>query len=63
MTGFLRRSVKNGARVLVGDPDRAFLPRRLFTEVAAYDVPTPMALESVTSKHTRVWEMRPPARP
>jgi predicted nicotinamide N-methyase len=62
MTGFLRRSVKKGARVLVGDPDRAFLPRPLFTELAAYDIPTPMALESVTSKHTRVWELRPPAR-
>ncbi|GIG02406.1 class I SAM-dependent methyltransferase [Catellatospora citrea] len=62
MTGFLRRAVKNGARVLVGDPDRAFLPKPLFHEVAAYDVPTPFALESVTVKHTRVWELRGPAK-
>ncbi|MEU8080505.1 50S ribosomal protein L11 methyltransferase [Catellatospora citrea] len=62
MTGFLRRAVKNGARVLVGDPDRAFLPKPLFREVAAYDVPTPYALESVTVKHTRVWELRGPAK-
>lgn len=62
MIGFLRRAVKNGARVLVGDPDRAFLPKPLFREVAAYDVPTPFALESVTVKHTRVWELRGPAQ-
>ncbi|MEV4415046.1 50S ribosomal protein L11 methyltransferase [Catellatospora sp. NPDC049609] len=63
MTGFLRRAAKNGARVLVGDPDRAFLPHRLFRELAAYDVPTTMALESVMVKHTRVWELRGPAQP
>lgn len=62
MTGFLRRAAKAGARVLVGDPDRAFLPRPLFRELAAYDVPTTMALESVTVKHTRVWELRCPAQ-
>ncbi|GAB4058836.1 class I SAM-dependent methyltransferase [Catellatospora paridis] len=62
MIGFLRRAAKNGARVLVGDPDRAFLPKPLFREVAAYDVPTPFALESVTVKHTRVWELRGPAK-
>ncbi|MEV0457094.1 class I SAM-dependent methyltransferase [Catellatospora methionotrophica] len=62
MTGFLRRAAKNGAQVLVGDPDRAFLPKPLFREVAAYDVPTPFALESVTVKHTRVWELRGPAK-
>lgn len=62
MIGFLRRAAKNGARVLVGDPDRAFLPKPLFREVAAYDVPTPYALESVTVKHTRVWELRGPAQ-
>jgi predicted nicotinamide N-methyase len=62
MTGFLRRAAKNGARVLVGDPERAFLPKPLFREVAAYDVPTPFALESVTVKHSRVWELRGPGR-
>ncbi|MEU7824534.1 50S ribosomal protein L11 methyltransferase [Catellatospora sp. NPDC049133] len=62
MTGFLRRAAKNGARVLVGDPDRAFLPKPLFRELGAYDVPTPFALESVTVKHTRVWELRGPAK-
>ncbi|WP_144125858.1 class I SAM-dependent methyltransferase [Catellatospora sichuanensis] len=62
MLGFLRRAAKNGARVLVGDPDRAFLPKPLFREVAAYDVPVPFALESVTVKHTRVWELRGPAK-
>ncbi|MBV1850223.1 class I SAM-dependent methyltransferase [Catellatospora tritici] len=60
MIGFLRRAVKSGARVLVGDPDRAFLPRRMFDEVASYQVPVPFALESTTVKHTRVWELRPP---
>ncbi|MEV0396709.1 class I SAM-dependent methyltransferase [Polymorphospora rubra] len=61
MFGFLRRAVKVGARVLVGDPDRAFLPRRLLRPLAAYDVPVPPALETVRVKHTTIWELPGPA--
>jgi predicted nicotinamide N-methyase len=58
MLGFLRRAGRDGATVLVGDPDREFLPRRLFTAVAGYDVPVRPALEDVPVRHTTVWRLR-----
>jgi predicted nicotinamide N-methyase len=54
---FLRRARRGGARVLVGDPGRAFLPRASFRPLAEYDVPVPEALESTRVKHTTVWEL------
>ncbi|MFC0003946.1 class I SAM-dependent methyltransferase [Micromonospora siamensis] len=60
MLRFLLRAARTGgARVLVGDPGRAFLPRDRFRELAGYDVPVPEALESVRVKHTTVWELNP----
>jgi predicted nicotinamide N-methyase len=53
---FLRRAARSGARVLVGDPDRAFLPHRLFRMLHAYDVPTRPSLEGVPVKRTAIWE-------
>ncbi|HEV7898458.1 MAG TPA: 50S ribosomal protein L11 methyltransferase [Planosporangium sp.] len=55
---FVRRAARSGARVLVGDPDRAFLPRRLFHPLRAYDVPTRPSLEDAPVKHTTIWELR-----
>jgi predicted nicotinamide N-methyase len=57
---FLRRTARCGARVLVGDPDRAFLPQRLFRMLDAYDVPTRPSLEGVPVKRTAIWEMPDP---
>lgn len=57
MMRFLRRAERAGARVLVGDPDRAFLPRAAFTPLASYEVPVPPALESVRVKTTTVWAL------
>jgi predicted nicotinamide N-methyase len=54
---FLQRARVAGARVLVGDPGRAYLPRGLFTEVAVYDIPVTQALESAELKVTTVWEL------
>jgi predicted nicotinamide N-methyase len=54
---FLRRAVLDGSRVLVGDPDRGFLPHRLFRKLATYDVPVSAAVESVRVKRTTVWEL------
>ncbi|MFY1633037.1 class I SAM-dependent methyltransferase [Solwaraspora sp. WMMB335] len=59
---FLLRAAADGARVLVGDPDRAYLPRERCTELAGYQVPVPTALESVHTRHARVWQLRPPVR-
>jgi predicted nicotinamide N-methyase len=57
MLAFVRRAGRNGARVLVGDPDRAFLPHRLFRMLNAYDVPTRPSLEDVRIKRTAIWEL------
>jgi predicted nicotinamide N-methyase len=54
---FLQRARDGGARVLVGDPGRAYLPRGLFTALATYDVPVTQALESAEIKVTTVWEL------
>lgn len=63
MFAFLRRAVRAGARVLVGDPDRAYLPRGPLHALASYDIPVRPQLESVTVRHTTVWELAlPPAR-
>lgn len=57
MMRFLRRAQRAGARVLVGDPERAYLPRTSFTALVSYDVPVPLALESVAVKTTTVWAL------
>jgi predicted nicotinamide N-methyase len=54
---FLRRAQRGGARVLVGDPGRAFLPRGSFRPLAEYDVPVTEALESARVKRTTVWHL------
>jgi len=61
MLRFLLRAARGEhlPRVLVGDPDRAFLPRGRFRELAVHQVPVPMALESVRVKRTTVWELDP----
>ncbi|HEX6970572.1 MAG TPA: 50S ribosomal protein L11 methyltransferase [Micromonosporaceae bacterium] len=54
---FLRRAQRRGAQVLVGDPQRAFLPHAAFRPLATYQVPVPPALESVRVKRTTVWAL------
>lgn len=57
MTRLLVAAARRGARVLVGDPGRGFLPRRLFGKLAEYAVPARWALEDVDVKHTAVWKL------
>jgi predicted nicotinamide N-methyase len=54
---FLRRARTGGARVLVGDPGRAYLPHDTFQAVATYPVPVPYDLESTEVKPTTVWTL------
>jgi predicted nicotinamide N-methyase len=54
---FLLRARARGARVLVGDPGRAYLPHDHFTAVATYEVPVTHALESAEVKVTTVWAL------
>ncbi|MBI1245972.1 MAG: methyltransferase [Alphaproteobacteria bacterium] len=46
-----------GARVLVADPGRAYLPGSGLNEIARYDVPTDLDLEDRTIRTTRVLEI------
>jgi predicted nicotinamide N-methyase len=46
---------RGSARVLLGDPGRAYLPQEGWLELAAYDVPTTRDLEGVESKRVRVF--------
>ena len=49
-----------GARVLVGDPGRHYLPRALVTEVFGVDVPTTRDLEGVEVRRVRVFRLSDP---
>lgn len=55
--GFLERAHSTGARVLVGDPGRAYLPRERLTELASYQVPVIRALEDAAVKRATVWQL------
>ncbi|MGW4211042.1 class I SAM-dependent methyltransferase [Lentzea sp. NPDC004789] len=54
---FLTRAAARGALVLVGDPDRAHLPRDRFTAQARYEVPVPLTLESTETRSATVWRV------
>lgn len=46
-----------GARVLIADPGRAYVPKENMRELARYDVPTSRDLEDRESREVRVWEI------
>jgi predicted nicotinamide N-methyase len=54
---FLHRAKAGGARVLVGDPGRAFLRTAGFVPLETYEIPVTVALEGVTSKRATVYEI------
>jgi predicted nicotinamide N-methyase len=54
---FLRRAANTGALVLVGDPERAFVPRERMTALTTMDVPVTEALESMTVKATTIFQI------
>ena len=58
MTAQLRKSRRESADVLVGDPGRGYFPERLFTRLTAYVVAVPAALEEAETLTTAVWRMR-----
>jgi predicted nicotinamide N-methyase len=59
MMRFARRAQRDGARVLVGDAGRGFLPADRFVELASYRVGVPVALEGVRAREARVFELGP----
>ena len=54
---FLRRAHAGGARVLVGDPGRAFLRTAGLSPIASFEIPVTVALEGMTVKRATVYEM------
>lgn len=50
---------RSDARVLLGDPGRAYLPQDGWTQLAAYDIPTTRDLEGVQTKRVRVFSPAP----
>ncbi len=53
---WLRELAASGTRVLTGDPDRAYVPSNT-RELAVYDIPTSVELESAPSRRARVLEI------
>jgi predicted nicotinamide N-methyase len=53
------RALAAGSRVLVGDPGRAYLPKKRLARLAAYDVPVNRSLEDYEVKRTQVFELLP----
>ena len=54
---FLDRHAAAGARVLIGDPGRTYLPKERLTRLAEYSVPVTRELEDLEIKRTAVWEL------
>jgi predicted nicotinamide N-methyase len=56
---WLRRLARRGARVLLGDPGRAYLPQQGLRERARYLVPTSREIEDRDSREASVFEILP----
>jgi predicted nicotinamide N-methyase len=54
---WLHAAAGAGARVLVGDPGRHYLPQTGLTALTSYDVPTTRELEGVELKRVRVYAL------
>lgn len=53
----LRDVAAKGATVVLGDPGRAYLPRKGLLLLAEYEVPVSRVLEDSEVKRTRVWQV------
>ena len=59
LTQWLRQLPRRGATVLLGDPGRAYLPKEGLTEIARYQVPTPLDLEDRPMREGVIWRLAP----
>jgi predicted nicotinamide N-methyase len=55
VTAWLAGLSARGARILIGDPGRTYLPRDRLAKLAEYMVPTTTALEDHAVRRTAVW--------
>lgn len=56
--GWLEALQTRGAKVLIGDPGRSYLPKARLEELATYMVPVVGALEDNEIKKTSVWRLK-----
>ncbi|WP_157016588.1 class I SAM-dependent methyltransferase [Mesorhizobium xinjiangense] len=56
LVGWFDALAARGASIIVGDPGRAYVPRKRLTERARYEVPVTRALEDAEVKKTIVWD-------
>jgi predicted nicotinamide N-methyase len=56
---WLRRLAATGALVLMGDPDRTYLPKEGLTRIARYAVETTRAIEDTDVRNAGVWRIEP----
>jgi predicted nicotinamide N-methyase len=59
LTLWLSDQARRGATVLLGDPGRTYLPTAGLTEIARYQVPTPLDLEDRTMREGVIWRLAP----
>ena len=55
---WLRVAQGQGARILIGDPGRSYLPKDQLEKLAEYNVPVTRDLEDAEIKRTSVWALR-----
>ncbi len=54
---WLRQAQEQGAKILIGDPGRSYLPRDQLEKLAEYNVPVTRDLEDAEIKRTAVWQL------
>ena len=57
VVAWLARLQERGARVLIGDPGRSYLPKERLEPLATYEVPVTRALEDAEVKRSGVWRL------
>jgi predicted nicotinamide N-methyase len=62
VTKWLAALATGGARVLIGDPGRTYLPRERLEAIAEYRIRVTRELEDMEIKRTQVWAFRPAAK-
>ncbi len=55
---WLQQAQEQGAKVLIGDPGRSYLPKGQLEKLAEYNVPVTRDLEDAEIKKTAVWQLR-----
>jgi predicted nicotinamide N-methyase len=59
VTEWLLGLSRRGATVLIGDPERSYLPEARLDRLAVYEVPVTRTLEDSDIKRSSVWRFRP----